>query len=114
MIWVVSPCYVLVREANRVNSKNTILGFEGMRDTTYCHPKCLVISTQFFFARCSPLSIGLSRFDGCHFTELPLGLVNIFHSSIDHLCDIIPVVCPVSLPCQPICLHTLLQSDLIR
>ena len=59
----------------------------------------------------SPLSICL-LFDDCRFTRLPTSLADLHRSSADHLHNIIRAVHPVSPPCPPICLRTLLLSDL--
>lgn len=48
VIWVVSPCYVMVREANCAKLYKTIDGFEGTWDTSYQPPKLLVVSACFF------------------------------------------------------------------
>jgi len=52
--------------------------------------------------------------DSCRFTRSPPGLVNLHHSSVNCLRDIIPVIHPVIPPCPPIYLRTLLLSNLNR
>lgn len=66
----------------------------------------------FLFMLQSPPSICPARSDGFHFTHSPTSLADLCHSSTDFLHNIIPTIHPVSPPCPPIFLCTLLLSDL--